>query len=122
MRYKTKPFEIEAMRYYNNGESFHKIQKWAGSHETPNGHIHRNFDLASNWLMESDTIKAVIWDYLHETWVGVRMGDFIIKGMKGEFYPCAPEVFVSKYEPIQTGVITTEQFEDSVEQSRRFLD
>lgn len=27
-------------------------------------------------------------------------GDWIIKGVKGEFYPCKPEIFVVTYEPI----------------------
>lgn len=26
------------------------------------------------------------------------IGDFIIKGLRGEFYPCKPDVFHQKYE------------------------
>lgn len=26
-------------------------------------------------------------------------GDFIIQGVKGEFYPCKPEIFAATYEP-----------------------
>lgn len=135
MKYVTKPFEIEAMQYYNDGESFEKIQKWVGTHETPNGHVHPNFDHASNWVMNDENISAVVWDYLHQTWVGVRLGDYIIKGMKGEFYPCDPEVFNSKYElkkdvPVSEvtvkidGVITAGEIEKAIgrriQQSSRF--
>ena len=28
-------------------------------------------------------------------------GDFIIKGLRGEFYPCKPDVFKKKYEVIK---------------------
>ncbi len=28
------------------------------------------------------------------------MGDYIIKGVKGEFYPCKPDIFEATYEPI----------------------
>lgn len=28
------------------------------------------------------------------------MGDWIIKGVKGEFYPCKPDIFEATYEPI----------------------
>ena len=28
-------------------------------------------------------------------------GDFIIKGIKGEFYPCKPDIFEATYEPVQ---------------------
>ncbi len=26
-------------------------------------------------------------------------GDFIIRGVKGEFYPCKPDIFAATYEP-----------------------
>lgn len=28
-----------------------------------------------------------------------RDGDWIIKGVKGEFYPCKPDIFAATYEP-----------------------
>ena len=28
----------------------------------------------------------------------VEMGDYIIKGVKGEFYPCKPDIFAATYE------------------------
>lgn len=28
------------------------------------------------------------------------MGDYIIQGLKGEFYPCKPDIFAMKYERI----------------------
>lgn len=28
-----------------------------------------------------------------------RVGDWIIKGVQGEFYPCKPEIFEMTYEP-----------------------
>jgi len=30
----------------------------------------------------------------------VSMGDYIIKGVKGEFYPCKPDIFEMTYEEI----------------------
>lgn len=29
----------------------------------------------------------------------VDVGDWIIKGVKGEFYPCKPDIFEATYEP-----------------------
>lgn len=29
-----------------------------------------------------------------------RIGDWIIKGVKGEFYPCKPDIFDMTYEPV----------------------
>jgi hypothetical protein len=37
-----------------------------------------------------------------ETLEGVMVaqpGDWIIKGVKGEFYPCKPEIFAATYDP-----------------------
>ena len=33
-----------------------------------------------------------------EGWLGVRAGDFIITGVKGERYPCKPDIFHQTYE------------------------
>ena len=30
----------------------------------------------------------------------VSYGDWIIRGVKGEFYPCKPDVFAMTYEPV----------------------
>lgn len=30
-----------------------------------------------------------------------RVGDWIIKGVKGEFYPCKPDIFAATYEPAE---------------------
>lgn len=43
--------------------------------------------------------------YLIQTLEGVmsaRSGDWIIKGVNGEFYPCKPDIFAKTYEPEPT--------------------
>ena len=42
-----------------------------------------------------------VYDYLHETWVNFNMGDYIIKGVQGEFYPCKADIFAATYEPVE---------------------
>jgi hypothetical protein len=32
-----------------------------------------------------------------------RDGDWIIRGVKGEFYPCKPDIFAATYEPLEGG-------------------
>jgi len=39
-----------------------------------------------------------VFDGLHTTWVKFETGDWIICGVKGEFYPCKPYVFAVTYE------------------------
>ena len=85
--YRKKPVEIEAVEFRGFG------------HSQGNG-----FDLIS-WV-DPDGNKA--WgyngDFLIETLEGVmtaRPGDYIIKGVQGEFYPCKPDIFLQTYEPVE---------------------
>ncbi len=101
MKYRTKPFEIEAIQF--DGNNFKEIQAWSGFHDARHDEHTKimNFNPIGTFSMSNDPeFKAEIWDYLHETWVLVKAGNYIIKGMKGEFYPCDAEVFESKYEPL----------------------
>jgi hypothetical protein len=41
-----------------------------------------------------------VYDRLHDTWVQFQYGDWIIKGVKGEFYPCVDETFQATYEAV----------------------
>lgn len=36
--------------------------------------------------------------------VKAKPGDWIIKGVAGEFYPCKPHIFKETYEPCEEGV------------------
>jgi hypothetical protein len=103
-RYRTKAFEIEAVQF--TGENWKEVQDFCGTH--PVGYndtdVLPTFDHAENWWTQDSSetdIIAVVWDYIHETWVGVRKWDYIIKGMLHEFYPCTPRVFNTKYEEIK---------------------
>lgn len=35
-----------------------------------------------------------------EGWIRALPGDWIIRGIKGEFYPCKPDIFAATYEPV----------------------
>lgn len=37
------------------------------------------------------TLEGVMW---------ASHGDYIIKGVNGEFYPCKPDIFEATYEPV----------------------
>lgn len=46
----------------------------------------------------TEDATALVYDELHDTWVGVNLHDWIIRGVKGEFYPCRADVFAETYE------------------------
>lgn len=82
-RYSSKPVEIEAMAI---DSEFAKIQ-------------------AVTWIRENGGRAAIDADsqLFIETLEGTmraKLGDYIIRGLEGEFYPCIVSVFSAKYEII----------------------
>lgn len=54
---------------------------------------------AVRWTGDNEAeLTGSVFDDLHSTWVGVKTGQWIIRGVKGEFYPCDPEVLAETYE------------------------
>lgn len=51
---------------------------------------------------ENDTNKVATQLYVHtlEGDLYAQLGDYIIKGIKGEVYPCAREIFEETYEEV----------------------
>jgi hypothetical protein len=89
-RFVTKRVEIEAMRW--TGDNYTAMFNWT------EGHFQKARD---DRHLDSD-ITAEVWDFLHSTWIGVKTGQWIVKGAKGEFYPCDDETFHWKYEEVIT--------------------
>lgn len=57
-----------------------------------------------NWSPHIDGKPMGPAEYFCRTLEGplhVSPGDWIIKGVKGEFYPCKPDVFEQTYEPVE---------------------
>jgi hypothetical protein len=52
---------------------------------------------ASNFL-DSGPEGEIYLDTLEGT-MRADVGDWVIKGVKGEFYPCKPDIFEATYEP-----------------------
>ena len=78
MKYRKIPVEIEARQYTRNGLEAEAIAEWCGGEQTDEG---------------------IIIHTLEGNHLG-KYGDFIIKGVKGEFYPCKPDIFAMTYEVV----------------------
>lgn len=50
--------------------------------------------------LKSHPLVGVVIETL-EGKMNVSKGDYVIKGVKGEFYPCKPDIFEMTYEPIK---------------------
>lgn len=85
-RFRTKIVEIDAVRF--TGENFDELREWTQGYFLPATDL---------W---SDQFTGRVYDKLHATWIGVISGQWIVKGAKGEFYPCDDETFHWKYEEV----------------------
>lgn len=97
MKYRKKPVVIEAFqmteaRRWDNSE----WPEWL--HEAWNRrHGERSLSIDSD---DPDGARFVIGtlEGVHR----VTWGDWIIRGVKGELYPCKPDVFAATYEPAES--------------------
>lgn len=80
--YRKRPVVVEALRYLP-GETCQVLAAWMDySHDE-----HDCYDDAE-WLVE--TLEGPLY---------AKPGDWIVKGIQGEFYPVKPDIFEATYEP-----------------------
>ena len=78
-RFRKKPVEIEAIQW--TGGNADEIELFVGdSYET--------------WLPTTEQIEIRTL----EGPITASRGDWVIKGVQGEFYPCKPDIFAATYE------------------------
>jgi len=91
-QFRKKPIVIEAIQFFDQPEEIIAIQEFMG-----------NTDLTIDYA-DVDDLKLKI-----ETLEGIMdasLGDWIIKGVKGEFYPCKPDVFDKSYNEVLSESLT----------------
>ena len=97
-KFRKKPVVIEAVQYDGSRDSAHLICKWAGLDVARFGPAMRDHRQPSEWigsLLEIKTLESR--DGYHE----VSPGDWVICGVKGEFYPCKPDIFAATYDLVE---------------------
>ena len=82
MKYRKKPVEIEARQL--TPATREAIAEWVGGNA---------------WYYASNGKGELYIETLEGTMVA-EDGDFIIRGVQGEFYPCKPDIFAKTYEPV----------------------
>lgn len=93
-RFRTRIVEIDAMRF--TGENYSELYEWTEYQFRP-----VELNVGGRYVsLASGDIIAEVFDKLHDTWVGVVAGQWIVRGAKGEYYPCDDETFHWKYEEI----------------------
>jgi hypothetical protein len=65
------------------------------------------FGCMPDWILQAEKDDMVrlnlteVYDYLHSTWIRYEIGDYIVKGTRGELYPVKKEVFEETYEEVE---------------------
>lgn len=88
-KYRKLPGVIEAVRF--NGRNYEEIFGFCGRPSGGKIHLHGDDHAANKILIH--TLEGVMT---------ADAGDWIIKGVKGEFYPCKPDIFAETYTEEQT--------------------
>ena len=91
MKFRKKPVVIEAVQFLPDPEG---VQKGAWPADWP----------VSEWLtleMGPDALVPKLVIPTLEGDITASPGDWIIRGIKGEFYPCRNDIFEATYEPVE---------------------
>ena len=102
-RYRKKPVVIEAMQLVGTNADTHAVYQWIEAN------TQGSFDPLSEEIPASGvSIDPATGFFLIATLEGVmqaKPGDWIIRGVQGEFYPCKPDIFAATYEPAEVHMI-----------------
>lgn len=84
MKYRKKPVVIEAVQFTND-----EPETLIGLQEFMDRDVRVSYKNPENPVLKIETLEGVM---------DASIGDYIIKGINGEFYPCKPDIFKATYE------------------------
>lgn len=96
-KYRKKPVVVEAIQY--TGDNATEISNWTKQLSSER-YIEEGPDYLLIQTLEG-TMKAI-------------PGDFIIKGVKNEYYPCKPDIFEQTYEKIWGEITNMDVLQQSI--------
>jgi len=91
-KFKKKPVVIEAWQW--KGKLPNSIPSW----------MHEAFGKMPGELCQSGIVGDTVVIHTLEGDMAANPGDWIIQGVKGEIYPCKPNIFEATYELVKAGV------------------
>ncbi len=83
MKFRKRPVEVTAIRWDGNLSTLIDISAIAGK---------RTVARTEEGTLTIDTLEGVMTG---------NIGDWIIQGVKGEIYPCKPDIFDATYEQVR---------------------
>lgn len=101
-KFRKKPVVIEAFRLTEASRADNR--DWpVWLNEARNKHP-SEVGAVSPWEIGCGTgpLRIITLEGLHRC----DLGDWIIRGVKGELYPCKPDIFAATHEPVDEGLAT----------------
>jgi hypothetical protein len=91
MRFRKKPVEVEAVRY--DGGNSEAVLAFMGGP--------RQAEVTEGTIPGPGRgISPALVIHTLEGNMTASVGDWIIRGVRGEFYPCKPDIFAATYEAV----------------------
>ena len=90
LKYRKKPVVIEAMRFYADELVMVEVARWCGGRIGSEAKASDHTDVA--YWIDIPTLEGVM---------KASPGDYIIKGVQGEFYPIKESIFRETYERVE---------------------
>lgn len=87
MKYRKKPVVIEAIQFFDDAESISLLTSFIAGQD-----VVVDYKDIKNPVLKIETLEGTMF---------ANIGDYIIKGVQGEFYPCKPNIFEETYELVE---------------------
>ena len=84
-KYRKKPIVVEAVQFNGSNQKDSPVRKFCPT---------AVWELCPLDIMPTLRIPTLEGEMI------ARVGDWIIKGVRGEFYPCKPDIFAATYEAV----------------------
>lgn len=88
-QYRKKPVVVEALRWEGSMDSQREIVNWSSGVVV--GMFGGAFDEPQRYFLEIYTLEGTM---------RAEIGDWVIRGVQGEYYPCRDDIFRMTYEEI----------------------
>lgn len=83
--YRKKPITVQALQFDGTAEGLVAVSAWMTAH----GHAGMGGIEGESKVLRIETLEGTLT---------ASPGDWIIRGISGEFYPCKPDIFAATYE------------------------
>ena len=90
-KYRKKPVVIDAIKW--DGDNLKEVIEFTGLHPSVEKWSWEEYEQ----VVAEEGLKIFTLEGSHMATVG----DMIIKGVHGEFYPCKADIFAKTYEPVE---------------------